>query len=220
LGITEHSIKIERTAHYYTSDTNLKDARHIWLLLHGYGQLASRLIKRFTHKQSADYYFIAPEAISKYYVRRQPNVVGASWMSQEHRLDEIADYINYISKVMDPIIQGMHEGQKLNILGFSQGTSTMWRYINHNQYPYHTIVNWAGEFPKDIEFSDLNDYLQNVPHKYFCVGDNDEYITPEFTKKIKKFINENKFGFKFKLFEGTHVIDQDVFREILAEVFE
>ena len=74
-------------------------------------------------------------------------------MSKEHRLDEIADYINYISTVMDPIIQGMRAGQKLNILGFSQGTSTMWRYINYSKYPFNTIVNWAGEFPEDIKFS-------------------------------------------------------------------
>ena len=66
----------------------------------------------------------------------------------------------------------------------------------------------------------VNSYLQSVPHKYFSVGNNDEYITPEMTEKIKKFINENKFGFRFKLFEGTHIIDQDIFQEILTEVLE
>jgi len=215
---TEHSIKIERTAHYYTLGNEIKSADHIWLLLHGYGQLASRMIARFKNVDIDKHFFIAPEAISKHYVKRQPNFVGATWMTQEHRLDEIADYIAYLSQVMTPIIAAMKPHQKINILGFSQGTSTMWRYIHHSRLPFHSVINWAGEFPPELDYNEMLPYLNSIQHKYFCIGNKDEYLTTKHKEKLETFIADNKLGFQFKLFEGTHVIDQEVFSDIIGEL--
>ncbi len=215
---TEHSIKIERTAHYYTLGDDIQSADHIWLLIHGYGQLASRMISRFNNENLDKHYFIAPEGLSKHYVRRKPNYVGATWMTQEHRLDEISDYLAYLSQVIEPIVHNMKPHQKLNILGFSQGTSTMWRYINHSRLHFHTVINWAGEFPPELDYQVMLPYLNTISHKYFCVGNNDEYLTEEHKDKLKLFVSQNNLGFKFKFFDRTHVIDQKTFGEIMREV--
>jgi predicted esterase len=136
MKVDEHSIQVQRTAHYYTLGEDINDAQHIWLLIHGYGQLASRMIEKFSNSDITSNYYIAPEALSKYYVKRQPNFVGSSWMTKEHRLDEITDYIGYLDQIMTPITSAMRDNQKLNILGFSQGTSTMWRWIEHCRFPF------------------------------------------------------------------------------------
>ena len=213
-----HRIQVPRTAHYYTLGEDIHKARHIWLLIHGYGQLASRMIGKFSNSDATNNYFIAPEAFSKHYVRRQPNYVGASWMTQEHRLDEIADYVNYLTELMNPIIENLQEHQKLNILGFSQGTSTMWRWINHSKINFHSIIHWAGEFPKEMDFESMSPYLNKIKHKYFCLGNKDEYITEDHKVLIQSFVKENHLNMKFKFFEGTHVIDQPTFKSINAEI--
>lgn len=214
----EHLLKIDRTAHYYTLGHDINEASYIWILIHGYGQLASRMIRKFDHVDLTKHYFMAPEAISKHYVKRTPNIVGATWMTKEHRLDEIDDYLSYLNQLIDPIFANLSESQTINILGFSQGTSTMWRWIAARKPPLSCIINWAGEFPPELDYNNMSPYLKAIPHKYFCVGNNDEYLSQEHKDKLQFFVKENSMDFKFKFFEGTHVVDQETFGEILREI--
>ena len=214
----QHSIRISKTAHYYTMGNDINAADNIWILIHGYGQLASRMIGKFSCDTSYNNFYIAPEALSKYYVRRQPNQVGASWMTQEHRLDEIEDYVSYLTELITPIADNLQDHQNLNILGFSQGTSTMWRWINHSRLNFKTIVHWAGEFPKEINYGTITPYLHTIDHKYFCLGDNDEYLTEEHKQLLQAFVKSNDLNMKFKFFSGTHVIDQPTFDSICSEI--
>lgn len=211
----EHILKIERTAHYYTLGNDITKANHIWIIIHGYGQLAARMIRKFDHVDLDSHYLIAPEAISKHYVKRSPNIVGAIWMTKEHRLDEIDDYLKYLTQLLDPIIKNKTPNQTINILGFSQGTSTMWRWINDYRPPLSCIINWAGEFPPEIDYLSMQPYLNKIDRKYFCIGDKDEFITAEREKQFAEFMRENKLELQAKRFEGTHVID----RKLVTELF-
>ena len=42
-----HQIKFPRTAHYYTLGNPSKSTKKFFIVLHGYGQLASQIIHKF-----------------------------------------------------------------------------------------------------------------------------------------------------------------------------
>jgi len=43
----KHSIKIEKTAYYYSIGELNNETNEIWIACHGYGQLAKYFIKKF-----------------------------------------------------------------------------------------------------------------------------------------------------------------------------
>jgi len=208
-------LKIERTAHIYTLGADSKEADQIWLIFHGYGQLASRIIRKFDHLTDHKIHILAPEGFSKFYFKRKPLILGASWMTKMHREDEIEDYLYYISKVYSSL--DLREDQTFNVLGFSQGSSTMMRWLNHARPKVSKLINWAGEFPKDVDFKMMKDYFETIPTKYYCVGDQDEFVTVERREELKSKIKELGTSFPMKKFEGKHEIDRDLLAEIIAE---
>lgn len=208
-------LKIERTAHVYTLGADSKDADQIWLVFHGYGQLASRIIRKFDGFSDKNIHVVAPEGFSKFYFKRNPLVLGASWMTKMHREDEIEDYIHYITQVYTSLQR--RDDQTFNVLGFSQGSSTMMRWLNHARPKVNKIINWAGEFPKDVDFSQMKDYFESIPTKYYCVGDKDEFVTADRIETLQSKINELGTAFPIKKFEGKHEINRVLLAEIIAE---
>ncbi|MGH9418647.1 MAG: alpha/beta hydrolase, partial [Thermoanaerobaculia bacterium] len=75
----------------------------VWIVCHGHGQLAARFLSRFVPIERSDRLFVAPEALSRYYLQpprggpHAPNApIGATWMTSEDRDCEIADYVGYL----------------------------------------------------------------------------------------------------------------------------
>ena len=215
---TEKQIKVERTAQYYTMGNDIKAASHIWYIFHGYGQLASRIIRKFDQLDLDEHFVIAPEGLSKFYFSRNPTVMGASWMTSHQRLSEIEDYLKYLDQVYCKIKAQMYDGQKLNVLGFSQGSSTMWRWIAHHRPALHAIIVWAGEYPPDVDYHSISAYLADIQHKYYCLGDKDEFITDQMYDKQKRFATDHHLDFDLKKFSGKHKIDRTVLAEVVAQL--
>ena len=95
--MTEKHIIINKTARYYTLGSLNERTKQVWFVLHGHGQLAGNFIKKFEPLLSDDVFFIAPEALNHFYLKRGSMDVGATWMTKEDRLNEIKDYINYLN---------------------------------------------------------------------------------------------------------------------------
>lgn len=208
-----NSLQVQRTAHFYTLGAEAQTATDIWLVLHGYGQLASRIIRKFDQLNLDKIHVIAPEALSKFYFKRTPLTLGASWMTSHQREDEKTDYLSYLDDIYNTL--NVAENQRFNVLGFSQGSSTMIRWVQHAQPKLHKLVNWAGEFPHDIDYQSFVEYAQKVPIKYYCHGDQDEFVTPKRVEKISSIVSEKKLGFELRPFVGKHAIDRNVLKEIV-----
>ena len=88
-----HQIKFPRTAHYYTLQPPAPHHRQLLLVLHGYGQLASRFIYKFDQLDPS-YWVVAPEGFSRFYWKGVSGPAGASWLTTPDRLSEIEDYSN------------------------------------------------------------------------------------------------------------------------------
>lgn len=106
----EEHIPVQRTARYRVLGSHA--AEELWIVLHGYGQLAERFVRRFHGLPGIDEgrrRIVAPEALSRFYVERQigqhgpTSTVGATWMTREDREHEIRDYVAYLDAVLSRV---------------------------------------------------------------------------------------------------------------------
>src|SRR2546425_5855384 len=83
----EHQFSTPRSARYFTLGSP-QHAADVWLVCHGYGQLASRFLERFRPIAAERRCIVAPEGLSRFYLTESPaeRRVGASWMTREDRL--------------------------------------------------------------------------------------------------------------------------------------
>src|SRR5437773_7755282 len=174
----EHILTTPRTARYFTVGS-LEEAAELWIVCHGYGQLASRFLERFGPIADDQRCVVAPEGLSRFYLTENPaeRRVGARWMTKEDRLHEIDDYVRYLDALYREVL-GRVEGPAARVaaLGFSQGTATVGRWAALGQSRLHHVVLWGGELPPDLDLAASRDRLRDV-HFTLVYGERDEYFT-------------------------------------------
>ena len=170
-AITPHSIRVRRTARYYTLGPTHGFPRELWIVLHGYGQLARRFLSAFERLDDGSRLVVAPEALSRFYLdpsseRRQHETprVGATWMTREDRLAEIEDYIAYLEQLTMELRHHLAgAGPRIVVLGFSQGTATVCRWLAASELRADQIVLWAGGIPPELDVADVVDAAHGAP---------------------------------------------------------
>ena len=85
----EREINISLKTKYSTYGKFSDRTEKIWFVCHGYGQLAEYFIKNFEVLDAETNYVIAPQGLSKFYLKGFTGRVGASWMTKEDRLTDI-----------------------------------------------------------------------------------------------------------------------------------
>ncbi len=215
--ISSHKIKIQKTAHYYTIGTPGDHIKNFWIVCHGYGQLASNLIKKFTEIDDGSTLILAPEGFSRFYWGGVSGNVAASWMTKHDRLDEIADYTRYIRQLYDTFKSKLPDKVNITLLGFSQGCATQCRWIMQEFPEYDHLILWAGLFPEDLDYTPHQGYF-NSKKTIFVYGKNDQYVTPERLQWQEHFTKEQGINYKIRTFEGKHEIDRNLLKSIAEEL--
>jgi predicted esterase len=195
--MTEHTTSFHYQARYFQLGDITADTKHLWIVFHGYAQLAKYFIHKFRILEEHGIVVIAPEGLSKFYTRdvrttsTEKNRVGASWMTKENRSQDIVNNIAYVQSIYDKL--EIPISTQLTIFGFSQGAATACRWAIESKIPFARLILWAGVFPPDIDFSAGKSALKN---KQILVvqGDQDPLITPERTTE------------QHAIFEQLHVI--------------
>ena len=96
----EHLITTDYTARYYTlGEINEDPQQEVWVVLHGYGQLAQYFVRKFEPLLQDDVCVVAPEGLSLFYLRGTEGRVGATWMTSEFREHAISNYLVYLQKL-------------------------------------------------------------------------------------------------------------------------
>ncbi len=211
--IKHHTLKISRTAHYYTSGTLGVNTRYLWIVCHGYGQAADRFILKFDQLNPQEHFVIAPEGLSRFYWNGPSGEVVSSWMTSKDRLDEIEDYLQLLHRIIGEITLSYKDAPMI-LMGFSQGCATILRYIERYKPAFSHIILWAGTLPKEINFRALKDYLKQG-RLHLIYGDKDEYLTSEMLIQEQAFIEEQELNIKQHFFEGTHRIEKDVLNNLI-----
>ena len=90
--------------------------------------------------------------------------VGATWMTREDRLAEIEDYIAYLEQLTMELRHHLAgAGPRIVVLGFSQGTATVCRWLAASDLRADQIVLWAGGIPPELDVADWSARLHGAP---------------------------------------------------------
>ena len=204
------SFKTQRTAHYAQLGMVSDKTKEIWFVLHGYGQLSDYFIRKFKILENEERVIIAPEGLSKFYVKGYDGRIGANWMTSESREEEIEDYCHYLNQLYDFIVTDISAAEKLTIkvLGFSQGSNTASRWVVSKNFKVDQLILWGGDFARDLDFNFHRERL-NSSKPLLVYGSDDEFIDESRINSHCSFLDQHKITYKLKKYAGGHSIDPE-----------
>lgn len=215
----QKNVRFDFAARYFTAGKLDAGTRQIWIVVHGYGQLAQFFLKKFEPLTANGVFLIAPEGLSRFYLSeltqtgRADNRVGATWMTRENRLMDIANYITYLDKVYSDGL-GNHAGKvPITLLGFSQGCATVCRWATDGLLRFDRLILWAGLFPPDMDFQKGHKALDGK-ETYMVVGNQDPYLTAERMKEFDDLTGKLDIKPVKLVFEGKHELNDDVLTKL------
>jgi predicted esterase len=215
--MNHHKVKIEKTAHYYTSGEVSAKTKYLWFVTHGYGQLASNIIRKFEGFDATEHVVVAPEALNRFYWDLRKGIVGACWMTKQDRLDEIEDYTRFLTQVFEENTVNLEPNCKVILLGFSQGCATQIRWILRGMPHFHHLIMWGGILPEDIDYQPFIHYFEDKKLHFVC-GDNDEFLNQERIDWNLNFAQEQKLDLTYYPFVGKHEILTDVLEDVFGKL--
>ena len=210
-GAIEHHLKVERTARYWTLGTP-ESAEEVWLVLHGYKQLARRFIRRFKPIDNGLRLIVAPEALSRFYVSQEQgrhgvaSVVGATWMTREDRLNEIRDYVEYLDQLVVRI-EGETGKVPLTVVGFSQGVATAARWAISGSRAPSRLILWGDFSPPDIDLKLARQRLESV-ESIMVRGTEDRALSSQLKQEEDERLREGGIDYRTISYPGGHDIDE------------
>ena len=213
----EHHISVSRTARYFTLG-NSSGVAEVWFVCHGYGQLASRFLEKLRVLDDGRRYLVAPEGLSRFYLSESltERRVGASWMTREDRLAEIEDYARYLDAVYAEVFRSRDRARvTVHVLGYSQGASTVSRWVAMGKANIDRLTLWGGEFPPDLDLT-LDTVVNRLRAARITLvyGRSDEYITPKVIQTITTRLRQHAISFKEIAFDGGHELNEGVLMEL------
>ena len=218
-----HHLRVQRTARYYTLGGVAGIPRTFWFVIHGYGQLAAEFIRYFGDLASGDALVVAPEALNRFYLaapdkataRDRP--VGATWMTREDRLSEIADYIEYLDALYDDVAAAaIRDGARVNVIGFSQGTATAARWMTHGKASVQRLVLWGGLIPPETDLSRGAATFRGA-RLTMVLGSRDQYVDAAALAAEQARLAAAGIPYDIVSFDGGHVITRAAFPLLMVD---
>lgn len=200
------NLKVDKTARYFVLGQNAKPIKKVWLVLHGYGQLANYFLKQFEPLDDGNTLIVAPEGLHRFYWKGFSDTVAASWMTKEDREIDIKDYISLLNKVWGNI-NNIYDfsNSEITLFAYSQGVATLTRWLLQHDIPAKQIILWAGTLAHDVDFNLLKEKLKHSKAVQLF-GKQDEFYNTKQLEKIKQFNIKKSLPLDFKLFDGKHEI--------------
>jgi predicted esterase len=193
----------------------------LWIVLHGFGQLAGDFIEYFTELNDGSRVVVAPEALNRYYTA-PPSVpsperpVGATWMTREFRESEMRDYIRYLDLLHAELARRLRPRRTI-VVGFSQGGATASRWVAMGSTPVHTLALWGATLPPDLDLEASRERLTASRLK-FVIGRTDQYIVPDAVVRERKRLGDANVPAEFIEYDEGHAIKRAVLRQLVKSV--
>lgn len=199
----ERHIRVQRTARYHVLGDPAK-ARSVWIVVHGYGQLARFFLNAF-EEQSDDKLIVAPEGLSRFYTDASHQRVGATCMTREDREHEITDHVAYLDAVCD-VIRKETGGLPLHALGFSQGVATVVRWMALGTNKPERVILWGGSLPPDLTGEELKRTFQRSTVQ-LVHGSKDDLVPEQVWRENVERLSRANVKAHAHSFPGGHAID-------------
>jgi predicted esterase len=222
-AITPHRIRVRRSARYYTLGPTHGFPRELWVVLHGYGQLAARFLAWFAPLDDGTRLIAAPEGLSRFYLdpvaeRRGQAAprVGATWMTREDREHEIEDYVAYLEQLSGEVRRHLAgAAPRIVVLGFSQGTATMCRWLAASELRADQVVLWAGGIPPEFDVAEWSAKLHGAPLT-LVAGEQDEMVPASAVVQEGERLSAAGVAFTLLRHPGGHRVDGDALLSLAA----
>jgi predicted esterase len=181
--IEERHLAVRRSARYYVDGDPGGAMRDVWIACHGYGQLAAEFITQFEPLRRPGRVVVAPEGLSRFYFEGgfhgPGSKVGATWMTREDRLAEIEDYVGYLDALHDAVFaHADRKAVRLTVLGFSQGTATVSRWVTRGKARPNRLILWGGLLPPDLDLGEAQAALARL-ELVLVAGRRDRFVDDE-----------------------------------------
>jgi predicted esterase len=213
--VTTHELSVPRTARYHVLGELGGDRRELWIVLHGYGQLAGRFLSGFEPVAAPGRLIVAPEGLSRFYLRGTGGRVGASWMTREDRAAEIGDYVGYLDRLHAQLTGGRAD-VRLGVLGFSQGAAAALRWAVLGQPRPARAILWSGGVPPDLDPERARAALADTRVE-LVVGESDEAFTEEKVEEELASLRDLAPGAQLARFAGGHQLDAETLARRFSE---
>jgi predicted esterase len=161
----ERHIEVQRTARYHLLGRAAPTVDALWVVCHGYAQLARYFLRSFHPIAGPDRFIVAPEALNRYYFESAPGVhaadarVAATWMTREDRDHEILDYCAYLDALLAMLHAELDDAgsavRSTVAFGFSQGAQTVSRWVARHGDGIDHVVLWGSGLAHELTPRDL-----------------------------------------------------------------
>ncbi|WP_373064679.1 alpha/beta hydrolase [Gemmatimonas sp.] len=231
-AITMHKLAVERTARYATAGADVADATTLWVIFHGYGQLASEFMTTFARLAPSTTRVLAPEGLSRFYLElpradgKHLARTGATWLTRDDREDDLRDALGMLHAVVgqevDAILEARGDVPAIKVFGFSQGVAMSMRWVAdvadrgvpEEGADVATHVLWAGGLAHDVSDDAMRAAWTGTAVQV-VVGDKDKFATDSFRRSLRKRIDAMGILVDEFTFGGGHRLDDDVLRQLL-----
>jgi predicted esterase len=196
-------------------------ARRCWFVLHGYGQLIERVLRRFEGVVPPDTYLVAPEGLSRFYTQMpRPDgshldLVGATWMTRASRDDDIADALRWLEQIRQETTALLPAGIPVGVLAFSQGVAMATRWLAMETFTASQFVAWAGRPAVDAEEAPLARQLA-VAQVTLVAGDADPFVSDTARDEVLATLRRWQPAAQTMMFAGGHHLDPATLGSLLA----
>lgn len=198
--------------------------RALWVVLHGYGHLAADFLAGFDAADDAAHRIVAPEALSRFYAPRGGDVsvaahreapVGASWMTREDRLEEIADHLEWITRACADAARDLDPGVPLTVLGFSQGATAASRWVASGRFPVRRLICWGQTIAPELDLGPGTPLRR--ARTTLVIGDRDGFIPPGAVATERARLDAAGFPHEVITFAGGHRLDDATLGRLARE---
>jgi predicted esterase len=211
----QNTINLNLDVPYYQLGECDESTKVIWFVLHGYGQLGKYFIQKFKYLEQAGHLIVAPQGMSKFYLDGHSGRVGANWMTSDDRQRDIENNDIYLSALYESFRSIANYKVKFGMLGFSQGASTLTRWISRNAIMHDLLVLWGGFFAKEIvDSKNLDTFQAKISHIY--LSNTDHFIPETKINEMRNFMHSVNFPIQWHSYEGGHKIPGRLVPELAA----
>lgn len=198
----------------------MEDVRELWIVLHGYGELASTILDRVAALDDGSRLIVAPEALSRFYdasnaASHREAPVGASWMTREERAEEIDDYIGWLQLAYESFAGRLAQGVPLHVLGFSQGAAAASRWVASGRVPATRLICWGAGMAPELDIG--ADSALRRARILMVIGDRDRFVSRDQIDAERARLDAAGFPYAFRTFSGGHRLDDATLRSFAAE---
>ena len=213
--IQETTFQTPRTSRYFSRQTDPELIENVWILFHGYGQSAYHFLLNFEEFNPEKSLILAPEGLSKFYLKGFDGRVGASWMTKENRENEIQDQLHLVDNLLAEI--DPNGTKKLHLIGFSQGAAVACRWYQYTQRKVENLVIWGAGLPIETDAKMAQKY--NECNTVLVLGTEDEFIKQERLVQYYQTLADLQFRHNVITYKGGHKIEKEGLSELKNLIF-